>query len=185
MPWAIHYTVSSSSQLFGLSKFSLSTSSPDIIAHWNVTIYEIINNSLEYFIAHAGYCLIDKVSYSFAGIPYRVILNAAAPHTMILVSGLYLDEEWNLLNDTPGLKLNCTDGDYTSGGFPGEIIPEYNRNSSFINISVDVQNHTFVRFNVILKSPPNSITVTIGLSDRIFYQTTTGFGGLIAQYSEK
>lgn len=178
---------SSSSQIFGLVKFNLSNSKPDVIADWNVSVYEFVNNHLEYFTAPAGYYMMCGVSYSSAGTPGRVILSTSFPNTKIFVSGLYLNEILNLKNNTLGLEINSTSGTYTSGSIPSEIESQYNSsysnpngNYSYANVSLNINEYTFVKFRAILKNPQNSINVFIKLRYGVLYQQIEGYGGEIA-----
>lgn len=167
-------------QPFAIIKFNLSNSSPSITAYWNSTVVVPTNGVLKYYLAPAGYYLIQGLDESSIGTPSHVFLSFSLPHNVIYVSGLYMYGDLNLTNNTLGLTLNSTIANSGSVSYPTSIVSKYNGTVSSINVSLEIQSYTYVNFRFIIHSNPNSITILIKLNDGILYQNVVGYGGMIA-----
>ncbi len=170
----------SASQLFAIIKFNLSNSSPTITAYWNSTVVVLTNNGPEYYLAPAGYYLIEGVVETSIGTPSHVSLNFSLPHSVIFVSGLYIYGDLNLTNNTLGLTLNSTIANSASGSYPTSIVSKYNGTVSSTNVNLEIQSYTYVKFRFITNSPPNSITILVKFNYGVLYQSVVGYGGMIA-----
>ncbi|MCL4357269.1 MAG: hypothetical protein M1460_05340 [Candidatus Thermoplasmatota archaeon] len=170
----------SATQPFAIIKFNLSNSSPSITAYWNSTVAVLTNKGPEYYLAPAGYYLIEGLVETSIGTPSHVLLNFSLLHTVIFVSGINVFDVLNLKNNSLGLTLNSTIANSGSASYPTSIVSKYNDTVSSINVSLEIQSYTYVNFRFIINSPQNSITILIKLNDGVLYQNIVGYGGMIA-----